>query len=54
MEIPDSRKAEKECVTAGCHGKVPAGILTTVIKPVAETVDSVRESRRRKFTKNLP
>jgi hypothetical protein len=40
MEIPDSRKGERDCFTARCHSNMPAGILTTVIKRVAETVDS--------------
>jgi len=52
--IPDSKKGERDCVTVGCHSNMPAGILTTVIKSVAETVDSERESRRRKCTRNLP
>jgi len=54
MAIPDSKKGERDRVTVGCHSNMAAGILTTVIKSVAGTVDSERESHRRKCTRNLP
>jgi hypothetical protein len=54
MEIPDCKKGERDRFTAGYHSNMLAGILTTVIMSVAETVDSERESRRRKCTRNLP
>jgi hypothetical protein len=38
MDIPDSRKGERDCKSQ----QLPAGILTTLIKSVAGRVDSER------------